>query len=63
MFRSPEPTQKTAVLGVRGLEDSGTASAEMAATEKANRIVEWMDTLNVPDEEVAFFIDEGDLNP
>ncbi len=63
MFRSPEPTQKTAVLGVRGLEDSGVASAERAATEKANKMVTWMDTLNVPDEEVASFIDEGDLNP
>jgi hypothetical protein len=63
MFRSPEPTQKTAVLGVRGLEDNGAASAERAATEKANKIVEWMDTLNVPDEEVASFIDKGDLNP
>jgi hypothetical protein len=62
MFRSPGPTQKTAVLGVRGLEDSGVASAERAATEKANKTVEWMDTLNVPDNAVASFIDEGDLN-
>jgi hypothetical protein len=63
LFRSPEPPQKTAVLGVRGLEDSGAASAERAATEQANKIVKWMDTLNVPDDAVISFIDEGDLNP
>jgi len=62
-FRSPEPPQKTAVLGVRGLEDIGAKSAGRAATERANKIVKWMDTLNVPDDAVAAFIDEGDLNP
>jgi len=63
MFRSPEPPRKTAVLGVRGLEDTGAASAEKAATEQANKAVEWMETLDVPDEAVAAFINEGDLNP
>ncbi len=62
-FRSPEPAQKTAVLGVRGLEDDGSGSAERAATERANHLVKWMDTLNVPDDEVDAFIEEGDLNP
>ena len=62
-FRSPEPTHKTAVLGVRGLEDDGAASAEKAATKRANRLVKWMDTLNVEEMAVAAFIDEGDLNP
>jgi len=63
MFRSPEPPRKTAVLGVRGLEDDGTASAERAATKSANKMVKWMDTLNVEDGAVEAFIDEGDLNP
>jgi len=62
LFRSPEPAQKTAVLGVRGLEDEGAANADQANAQ-ANRVVEWMDTLNVPDREVAAFIDEGELNP
>jgi len=62
LFRSPEPAQKTAVLGVRGLEDEGAANADQA-TEQANKAVKWMDTLNVPDREVAAFIDEGNLNP
>lgn len=63
LFRSPEPPQRTAVLGVRGLEDNGAASADRAATERANKMVKWMGTLNVPDEAAASFIDEGDLNP
>ena len=63
LFRSPEPPRKTAVLGVRGLEDDSAASAEKTATEQANKAVEWMETLNVPDEAVAAFINEGDLNP
>jgi len=63
LFRSPEPSRKTAVLGVRGLEGDGTASAEKAATEQANRTVEWMDTLNIPQSEVASFVKEGNLKP
>lgn len=62
-FRSPEPTHKTAVLGVRGLEDDGAARAERAATKRANKLVKWMDTLNVEEGAVAAFVEEGDLNP
>jgi len=63
LFRSPEPEQKTAVLGVRGLEDEGVANTDNAATQHANQMVKWMDRLNVPDREVAAFIEEGELNP
>lgn len=62
-FRSPEPTYKTAVLGVRGLEDDGAASAERTATKRARKLVKWMDTLNIEEGAVAAFVDEGDLNP
>lgn len=53
-------TQKTAVLGVRGLdqggnESGGTAQANMAA-------VDWMDGLGLNRAEVDRFISEGGLN-
>ncbi|MDX8403248.1 MAG: hypothetical protein R8K54_02430 [Mariprofundaceae bacterium] len=62
-LRSPEPTHKTAVLGVRGLEDNSVASTKREATEHANTMVQWMDTLNVGDDAVNAFVEEGDLNP
>ncbi|MCF7821019.1 MAG: SH3 domain-containing protein [Mariprofundaceae bacterium] len=63
LFRSPEPPRKTAVLGVRGLEGSESASVEKEATENATRMVAWMETLKVPQSEVGTFIKEGDLKP
>jgi len=63
LFRSPEPQQKTAVLGVRGLEGEDGKVADKEASGKAIRIVEWMDTLNVPQSEVASFVEEGNLKP
>jgi len=62
LFRQSPQQQKTAVLGVRGLEGGGGA-ADKEASEKAVRIVEWMDTLNVPPNEVASFVKDGNLKP
>ncbi len=63
MFRSSDPEQKTAVLGVRGLEGGDGKAADSKAGAKSVQIVEWMDTLNVPENEVASFIKEGHLKP
>ena len=60
LFQKPPETQKTAVLGVRGLEEDGAPSREKVADPKA---VQWMENLRVSDAEVAAFIAEGDLNP
>ncbi len=62
LFRSSNAEQKTAVLGVRGLE-SGDDQANTKASAQSVKIVEWMDTLNVPQKEVAAFIREGELKP
>jgi len=51
--------QKTAVLGVRGLDEEGNA-----ASGKANvAAVEWMEKLDVSSSDVAAFIEQGRLNP
>jgi hypothetical protein len=64
IFRSSKPQeQKTAVLGVRGLESGDAETADKKAGEKALQIVEWMDTLKVPDSEVAAFVEKGKLKP
>lgn len=63
MFRSPEPERQTAVLGVRGLEEGGVARSGQPSTEQAKQMVEWMDTLTVPDRDVARFVENGNLNP
>ncbi len=63
LFRSPEAPKKTAVLGVRGLDDNSTGKTAKETTEHAKKMVKWMDTLHVENEAVATFIDEGDLNP
>lgn len=63
LFRSSDPEQKTAVLGVRGLDSGDGSATDKKAGKKALQIVEWMDTLNVPEGEVAAFIKEGDLKP
>ena len=57
-FGGNEPQQQTAVLGVRGLEEgdaTGTASNPQA--------VQWMESLNVSQDEVNRFIRDGKLNP
>jgi len=61
LFRSSEPQQKTAVLGVRGLEEEGGATRKADA--KAREAVKWMDSLIIKNRDVAAFIEEGDLNP
>ncbi len=58
-FGNDEPERKTAVLGVRGLEDEG-ANTMGARNMKA---VRWMDRLAVDEAEIARFIREGRLNP
>lgn len=63
LFRSPEPEQKTAVLGVRGLEDDANAKSNVPSTAEAKEMVKWMDTLAVPNRDVARFIEDGELNP
>lgn len=63
MFRSPEPTRKTAVLGVRGLEGGNGNATDKEAGTKAIQVVEWMDTLNVSQSEVISFIEKGNLKP
>lgn len=61
LFRSSEPQQKTAVLGVRGLEEEGGATTK--ANAQARKAVKWMDSLVIKNRDVASFIKEGDLNP
>jgi len=63
LFRSSTPERKTAVLGVRGLDSGDGTATDKKAGKKALKIVEWMDTLNVPEGEVAAFVDEGALKP
>lgn len=63
MFRSSDSEQKTAVLGVRGLDSGDGEAADVKAGKEALHIVDWMDTLNIPDGEVTAFIKEGDLKP
>ncbi len=51
--------QKTAVLGVRGLDEEGNAAGG-----KANMVaVEWMEGLGVSNADVAAFVEQGRLNP
>ncbi|MDX8408282.1 MAG: hypothetical protein R8L58_07845 [Mariprofundaceae bacterium] len=58
-FHQDSNTQKTAVLGVRGLDEEGNA-----AKGKANLAgVEWMEKLDVPDADLATFVEQGRLNP
>jgi hypothetical protein len=52
--------EKTAVLGVRGLDEETTARAGGRGNTSA---VKWMDTLSVSQKEVDKFIRDGDLNP
>jgi len=54
-------TEKTAVLGVRGLDEETTAKA--GTTSGTNSAVRWMEGLRVSQQEVNTFIREGDLNP
>jgi len=63
MFRSSNPEQKTAVLGVRGLEGGDGKAADSKAGAKSVQIVEWMDTLDVSESDVATFIKDGHLKP
>ncbi|MDT8377192.1 MAG: hypothetical protein RQ867_10720, partial [Mariprofundaceae bacterium] len=63
LFRSPEPPRKTAVLGVRGLEGGDGNVADKEAGEQAIRIVQWMDSMHVPPDEVSAFVKEGHLKP
>jgi len=58
-FHHDSNTQKTAVLGVRGLDEEGGA-----AKGKANVAgVEWMEKLNVSATDLATFVEQGRLNP
>lgn len=60
LFGGGEPQQQqTAVLGVRGLDEEGNATGS-ARNMKA---VQWMEGLNVSQDEVNRFIREGRLNP
>ena len=63
LFRSSNSEQKTAVLGVRGLDSGDGNTADTKASKKSLQIVEWMDTLNVPNGEVTAFVKEGHLKP
>ena len=63
MFRTSDPEQKTAVLGVRGLDSGDGSATDIKAGKKSLQVVDWMDTLNVPQGEVAAFIKEGNLKP
>ena len=63
LFRSSDPEQKTAVLGVRGLDSGDGAVTDKKAGKKALQVVDWMDTLNVPEDEVAAFVKKGGLKP
>ena len=63
MFRSSNPEQKTAVLGVRGLEGGDGKAANSKAGAQSVQIVEWMDTLDVSESDVATFIKDGHLKP
>lgn len=63
MFRTSDSEQKTAVLGVRGLDSGDGSATDIKAGKKSLKIVDWMDTLNVPEGEVTAFIKEGELKP
>ena len=54
-----ETDTKTAVLGVRGLENEGALGDRVAPAEA----VQWVETLHVSDKEVADFVRQGGLNP
>ncbi|MDX8406878.1 MAG: hypothetical protein R8L58_00675 [Mariprofundaceae bacterium] len=66
-FHRDKPAQaKTAVLGVRGFEDeerSRTASEPQSKEEIMRKDSQWIESLRVPDSDVAAFIQQGDLNP
>ncbi|HKI62712.1 MAG TPA: hypothetical protein VKA31_10500 [Mariprofundaceae bacterium] len=58
--------QKTAVLGVRGLEGEGQEQAESGQAGKKVPLpndAEWVESLQVSDQDVDVFIQQGDLNP
>jgi len=63
LFRSSEAPQKTAVLGVRGLEGGDGDAAGKKAGAAAIKTVQWMDSLHVSQSEVSAFIKEGRLKP
>ncbi|MFQ5581973.1 MAG: SH3 domain-containing protein [Mariprofundaceae bacterium] len=64
LFSRSAPQQQTAVLGVRGLEDEGgDATASQQTQQSAKEMVQWMEGLKVEEQEVADFVQEGDLNP
>jgi len=66
-FHSDKPNQsKTAVLGVRGFEDDGkpqAASEPISEEALIQKNTQWLESLQVPDKDVAAFIQQGDLNP
>ncbi len=60
LFHRDDPAgRKTAVLGVRGLDEE-TGAVRGRANVAA---VEWMERLTVSDAEIARFIEQGRLNP
>jgi len=60
MFGGNEPQQQqTAVLGVRGLDEESNAAGEARNT----KAVQWMESLNVSQDEVDRFVRDGRLNP
>lgn len=61
LFRTEPKQDKTAVLGVRGLDEENGATAQADA--KAKEAVSWMDSLAVNNADLDAFIEEGDLNP
>lgn len=59
LFGGGESDTKTAVLGVRGLDNEGSLGNRMAPAEA----VKWVEGLHVSDKEVADFVRQGGLNP
>lgn len=57
--REDSGSQKTAVLGVRGLDEEGNAAGGRANTEA----VKWMEGLQVSDADIDRFVEQGRLNP
>lgn len=59
LFGGGDDETKTAVLGVRGLDNEGSLGNKVAPAAQ----VKWMEGLHVSDKEIADFVHQGRLNP
>lgn len=59
LFGGSDDETKTAVLGVRGLDNEGSLGNKLAPAAQ----VKWMEGLHVSDREIADFVHQGRLNP